>query len=56
MPEQVLYVEALYDGMDDYEPLGVMTYRDLIHFCLEREVEGAFRMLEVGPLVDNGPA
>lgn len=56
MDEQVLFVEALYDGRDDYEPLGVMTYRDLIHLCLENGVEGVFRMCEVGPLVDNDPA
>lgn len=44
------YVEAMLDGMEDYEPLGgggVMTYQDLVLWAMSNGMEGIYRMTEV---------
>lgn len=52
----VLYVEAMFEGMEDFEPLGIMTHRELMLWAIRNDMEGVYRMTELFPLqIDNGP-
>jgi hypothetical protein len=42
---QVLYIELLEDGT--WEPLGVMTFQDLLLWALDQERQFMFRAQEV---------